>query len=95
MGRSSLEGMLEMTDLDTALGWHMKSNLLGSPSPPSFMIPVAAAAIDAANEGETDRLIELPDNVEFRDGRTAVEAWRIIESFRLDSFIEQDEYWDD
>jgi len=93
MGRSSLEGMLEMTDLDTALGWHMKSNLF--PPPPSFMIPVAAAAIDAANEGETDRLIELPDGVEFRDGRTAVEAWRIIESFRLDSFIEQDEYWDD
>lgn len=93
MGRSSLEGMLEMTDLDTALGWHLQSNHY--PPVPSIMIPVASAAIDAANEGETDRLIELPDNVEFRDGRTAVEAWRIIESFHLDSFIEQDEYWDD
>jgi hypothetical protein len=85
--------MLEMTDRDTALGWHMKSNLF--PPPPSFMISVAAAAIDAANEGEIKRLIELPEGVEFRDGRSSVEAYRIIDSFRLDSFIEQDEYWDD
>jgi len=93
MGRSSLEGMLEMTDLDTALSWHLQSNHY--PPVPVQMNAVAKAAIDAANEGDSDRLVPLPDGVEYRDGRTEVEAWRIIESFRLDSFIEQDEFWDD
>lgn len=93
MGRSSLEGMLEMTDLDRALGWHLQSNHY--PPVPSEMFPVAKDAIDAGNESDFDRLISLPEGVEYRDGRTEVEAWRIIESFHLDSFIEQDEYYDD
>lgn len=93
MGRSSLEGMLEMTNLDTALGWHLQSNHY--PPVPSEMIPVASAAIDAGNDQDYDRLVQLPDGVEFRDGRNAVEAYRIIESLHLDTFIEQDEYYDD
>jgi len=59
------------------------------------MIPVAAAAIDAANAGDNDRLIDLFEGVTWRDGRSAVEAWRIVESLHLDSFIEQDEFYDD
>lgn len=89
MGRSSLEGMMEMGDLDTVLSWHLQSNHY--PPHPPIMIPVAKAAIDAANDIDYDRLIDLPEGVNYRDGRSSVEAWRIIESFHLDSFIEQDE----
>lgn len=93
MGRSSLEGMLEMTDRNTALGWHLQSNHF--PPHPAEMIPVAAAAIDAANAGENDKLIDLFDGVTWRDGRDSVEAWRLVDSLSLDAFIEQDEFYED
>lgn len=93
MGRASLEGMLEMIDRNTALGWHLQSNHF--PPHPAEMIPVAAAAIDATNVGDNNRLIDLFEGVTWRDGRSAVEAWRLVDSLHLDAFIEPDEFYDD
>ena len=90
MGRASAEDINALIgSTEQAIGWHLQSNHY--PPVPPIMNPVALAAIDAGNEQDFDRLIELPDGVEFRDGRTAVEAWRIIESFHLDTFIEYEE----
>ena len=93
MGRSSLEGMLEVADKDVALKWHLRSNHF--PPHPVEMVAVAAAAIDAANDDDFDRLIDLFDGVTWRDGRSSVEAWRLIDSLHLEGFIEQDEFWED
>lgn len=96
MGRIQAEGMIEFGGKgDNILTWHLTSPSQHFPPYPAEFVPIARQAIDAANEDDYDRIIELPEGVEFRDGRTGVEAWRIIESFHLDSFIEQDEVWDD
>lgn len=87
MGAEAIAGIVEEGGLgiETAIGWHLQSNHY--PPVPTCWNPVALEAIKACNEDDPDREIGLPEGVEYRDGRTAVEAWRIVESFRLDSFI--------
>lgn len=93
MGRLALDDMLDHTDVGTALHWHMRANLY--PPPPTQMIDVARQAIELANAGRADELVELPEGVTYRDGRTSVPATAIIASFRLEGFIDDtvvDEY---
>lgn len=71
--------------LEAAIGWHLRSNHY--PPHPAFMVPVALAAIEAVNEGDYDRVIDLPDEVVFQDGRTSVEARLIVDSLHLGAFI--------
>ena len=58
MGHLSAMDMAAHADLDTALSWHLRSNHY--PPVPTFMIPLAKAAIEAFNDGEPDRVLELP-----------------------------------
>ena len=96
MGRMQLEGMIEMAGTsDEILTWHLTSPSQSYPPHPVEMVAVARAAIDAANAGENDKLIDLFDGVTWRDGRDSVEAWRLVDSLNLDAFIEQDEFYED
>ena len=96
MGRTVAEGMAEAVregyaGLRSALYYHLIHNHY--PPHPTFMIDVALAAIEAANDEDWDRIIDLPKDddgtpmVEWRDGRTAIEASLIIESLHLEDFI--------
>jgi len=86
MGRMQAEEMAELLgSTERAIGWHLQSNHY--PPVPLVWNPVALEAIKACNDDDPDREVALPEGVEYRDGRTVVEAWRIVESFRLDSFI--------
>lgn len=59
MGSLAAYDMVEQgVDIDVALSWHLRSNHY--PPVPSFMIPLAKAAIEAFNDGEPDRVLELP-----------------------------------
>jgi hypothetical protein len=78
--------MVAMASVDVALNWHLRSNHY--PPLPVELIDPAKAAIEAGNDGDFDRLIQLPDVLSFRDGRTAIMAWEMIESLHLDSFID-------
>lgn len=94
MGRASAEGFAEAvrdgtTTLDSALSWHLSGNHY--PPIPQMMIPACKLAIEAGNEGEYDRLIQLPEGVVHRVHGDKVPAREIIEHAHLDSFIEQDE----
>lgn len=73
--------------LASAIGWHLQSNHY--PPVPTVFNPVCIAAIEAANEGNDGTLIDLPTGIEWKDGREAVEAYVLIDSFRLDSFVEE------
>lgn len=86
MGRQSLEGMLEVADIDTALSWHLSSNHY--PPVPLSMVPVCKQAIDAANRGEQDwdSVITLPDGVSWR-GQSSAPVRAIIERHHLESFL--------
>lgn len=70
--------------LEDQIGWHFSSNCY--PPIPKVMIPVAVEAIDAYWEEDYDRLITLPDGVQFRDGSESVSASQAIESLRLDAW---------
>lgn len=71
-----------------ALSWHLTSNHY--PPVPEFMVPVCEAAIDAYNEGEPDRLINLPEGVSYR-GVISAPAIAIIEGHHLDAWLEDEE----
>lgn len=96
MGHSTAQGFADAVNdgylsLNSALHHHLTANHF--PPVPVAFVPVCNAAIDAANEDESDRLITLPEGIEWKDGREAVEAWRLVESFHLDSFV--DSGWDE
>jgi len=77
--------MIELTDEDTALRWHLSHNHY--PALPLTLLPVAKAAIEAGREDDFDRLIKLPGGITWRGGRSSVEAGKLIETMHLDSFL--------
>lgn len=70
--------------LEQQLSIHFSSNCY--PPIPKIMIPVAIEAIDAYWEEDYDRMVPLPEGVEFRTGATSVSASQAIESLRLDAW---------
>jgi hypothetical protein len=89
MGRLYAEGIAE-TDLpiEDQITWHLRGNFF--PPVPVSMVPVCVAAIDAANEGDWDKLIGLPEGVGYR-GLTAAPVHAIVENHRLDPWIQFDD----
>ena len=86
MGYNSAKDILDRSNLDTALAWHLESNLY--PPIPLSMIPIAKAAIEAANDN-MDLTVEipLPEGITWR-GKSASPAHAIIRSLHLDAFLE-------
>ena len=94
MGSTQAMGMAEavddgMIDLRSALSWHLTANHY--PPIPTIMIDVAMAAIEAGEDEDWDRLIDLPDGVEHRRYGKRVPASAVIESLHLDTFIQGEE----
>lgn len=85
MGRIALDGMLEVTDADTALQWHLQSNHF-PPLPPEILEP-AKLAIQAALDEDWDAEIPLPAGVNWRD-QTSAPTWACIEGWHLEGFLE-------
>lgn len=77
-----------LIDLNTALHIHLRSNHY--PPVPTAMIEPCVAAIDAGNEGDFDREIDLTGIAQWR-GNDYAPAWAIIEGHHLDSFIAYEE----
>jgi hypothetical protein len=76
--------------LRAQLHWHLTSNHY--PPLPDYMVGVAERAIDLANEGEWDGLIELPAGVTRADtGERWVPVWKLVESLHLDAWVEGSE----
>ena len=71
--------------LDRQISIHFSSNCY--PPVPQFMVQVAIDAIDAVNEGDYDRKIDLPAGVSFRNSKT-VSASDVVDQLRLDAWIE-------
>lgn len=84
MGLQSLEGMLDVADIDTALSWHLGSNHY--PPVPLTMVKVCKEAIDAGNRGLWDELIDMPDGVTYK-GNHSAPVHAIVEQHHLGPFI--------
>ena len=76
--------------LEQQIGIHFAGNCY--PPIPSKMIPVAVAAIEAYQELDFARVIQLPEGVEFRNGESWIFASQAIESLRLDAWLSEI-YW--
>lgn len=89
MGSMYLAGLIENLSFDQALGQHMQHNLY--PPPPAEMIEPAKAAIEAGNENDFDRLIDLPEGVVTYKGRLQAPAHALLDVLRLHAFLERNE----
>jgi len=92
---SDLAGLAQsgMFSLDQMLLVHLQSNHF--PPIPAWMLEPCKAAIQAVNEGEAERLIELPEGATWR-GQTHAPAWAVVEGHHLEPFLtpEEDPFWD-
>jgi hypothetical protein len=88
MGAVTLDGMLEMSqDINVIMDWHLRYNCY--PPHPEFA-DACIAAVDAINRDDWDDEIDLPEGKTTRDGRTTEKAYKLVECFHLDGFINQD-----
>lgn len=88
MGRLQASEMARLVDLDTALSWHLQSNHY--PPIPLTMLEPCKAAIQACQEEDYQRLIDLPAGVLWKGQRQAP-ASAIVEGHHLDAFLETQE----
>lgn len=85
MGHMGAIGMAEEAGVnETTITWHLLNNHF--PPHDVALVPVALAAIEALNEGESARVIKLPEIVTYR-GQTEVAAWQIVDGLHLDAFL--------
>lgn len=75
--------------LEQALSIHLTSNHY--PPVPVSMVTVCIESIDAYNEGDQNREIELPEGVSYK-GKTTAPAWAIIEQHHLSEWLDEDLY---
>lgn len=86
MGSLQAREMSRLTDLTTALEWHLQSNHY--PAVPLCMILPCKRAILAYNAGAYAQPIELPEGVRYRGQREAP-ASAFIENYHLEAFLAQ------
>ena len=89
MGSLQAQEMAELTDIDTALTWHLRANHY--PPVPLEMVAVCKEAIEAYHELDWHREIELPGQVTWR-GLTTAPASAIVEAHHLDAWIEENDW---
>ncbi len=85
MGRHSLEGMLEVADMDTALRWHLASNHY--PPIPAVMVEPCKVAIANAQQADWDVEIDLPEGILWR-GQATCPTHALVEGLHLSQFID-------
>jgi hypothetical protein len=74
--------------LEGAISLHLTSNHY--PPVPTSMVAPCVEAIEAINEGDSDRLITLPDGVYWR-GEEEAPAWALAEAHHLDAWLYDEE----
>jgi hypothetical protein len=75
------------TTIEQQLAIHFSSNCY--PPVPHIMIETAVEAINHLNAGYFNEIISLPDGVTYQ-GRDSARAYKIVENFRLDAWIDSE-----
>jgi hypothetical protein len=79
-------------DMESGIAMHLRVNHY--PPVPVSMVQPCIDAIDAYWEDSIERRIDLPEGVLWR-GETSAPAWAIIESHHLESWCQEDEYYEE
>lgn len=89
MGRMFIEGMADLElGLPDMVAMHLSSNLY--PPVPLSMVDACVEAINAYDELDYSKAIELPEGVSWK-GLAHAPAHAIIENHRLEAFLDNDE----
>lgn len=84
MGRLQAFDIQKFANFETALRWHLSHNHY--PPVPTAMYEPCVEAIEAANEDDWDREIDLTGIAQYR-GKDSAPAHAIIDAHHLDAFI--------
>jgi hypothetical protein len=90
MGRLRAEELASgevVPTIEQQLAIHFSSNCY--PPVPHIMIETAIEAINHYNAGWLNELISLPDGITYQ-GKDSARAYKIIENFRLDAWIDNE-----
>jgi hypothetical protein len=88
MGSLQATEMAELTDIDTALTWHLRANHY--PPIPLEMVAVCKEAIALCNEGLENNTVDLPHGTSYRNAPYAP-AWAIVDAHHLDPWIDRED----
>jgi hypothetical protein len=88
MGSLQATEMAELTDLETALTWHLRANHY--PPVPLEMLEVCKEAIALCNEGLENNTVDLPLGVRYRND-TYAPAWAIVDGHNLHPWIQRED----
>jgi len=93
MGRATADALVEAGKdfgfpIETMLYNHLRYNCF--PEISEFM-DVALAAIELANQGDLDATVNIAEIMGDDKYNHAAPVWKIIEGWRLDSFIQEEE----
>lgn len=82
MGRLATQSMIESTNKDQALKWHLTGNFY--PPIHTDFIESAQKAIEFVDDNKGDDYITMPNGV-------TKTAWKIVEGLRLEDFLNNEE----
>jgi len=88
MGSLQAQEMATLADQRQGLAWHLQGNHY--PPVPLSMIEPCIDAIAAVNDGESERLIDLPGEITWR-GEKKAPALAIVTAHHLHAWIDIDE----
>ena len=88
MGSIQAQEMAGLMDQRQAIAWNLQSNHY--PPIPLSMVDPCIDAIAAVNDGDTDRLIDLPGEIKWR-GESKAPALAIVTAHHLHAWIDTDE----
>ena len=88
MGSLQAAEMAEALEIEQALIWHLQVNHY--PPIPTEMVGVCIEAIEAVNDYDENREIELPAGVTYKGSPTAP-AYAIVTGHHLDPWIERED----
>lgn len=83
---------MDTIPLEQQINLHLQYNFY--PPVPSSMVQACIEAIYAYNDEDIERMIELPQGVEYR-GSDYAPAHAIVENHRLYPFCQSDDYFED
>lgn len=93
MGRQTAEAIAGFDiPLLNQIEIHLSNNFY--PAIPKFMAQTCVDALNAYWEEDTDRMIDMPKGVSYK-GSTSAPAWAIVEQHRLDSWLDEQEDYDE
>lgn len=86
MGYSSALDFASQASLPQAVSWHLQSNCY--PPVPQYMVDVCIQAIELCACEEHLENVVLPEGVFYRHGGSYAPAYKIVENFHLEAFVD-------